>query len=99
MESEITRVPKALTNPGDPDASISAQTESFYSGALARISRFMLVLALSAILPLWIRYGPAICLRFAVGCGLAFLNVVWLKRVISGLADRITQTGDSRSGK
>ena len=59
----------------------------------------MLVLAILAIIPLWIRYGPAMCLGFAVGCAVAYLNFVWLKRVISGLADRITQTGDSRSGK
>jgi hypothetical protein len=39
------------------------------------------------------------CLGFAVGCAVAYLNFVWLKRVISGLADRITKTGDSRSGK
>jgi small-conductance mechanosensitive channel len=92
-------VPKTLTNPSDPDASLSPETDSFYSGALIRISRFMLVLALLAMVPLWMRYGPAMCLGFAVGCGVAYLNFVWLKRVISGLADRVTQTGDSRSGK
>jgi len=95
----VPSVPKALTNPIEPGTSLSPETESFYSGALTRISRFMLVLALLAIVPLWIRFGPAMCLGFAVGCGVANLNFVWLKRVISGIADRITQTGDSRSGK
>lgn len=59
----------------------------------------MLILALLAMAPLWIRFGPAMCMGFALGCAVAYLNFVWLKRVISGLADRITQTGDSRSGK
>jgi small-conductance mechanosensitive channel len=92
-------MPKTLTNFSDSDASVSGDTESFYSGALTRISRFMLILAVLTIIPLWIRYGPAICLGFLCGCAVAYLNFVWLKRVISGLADRITRTGDSRSGK
>ncbi|HZQ70170.1 MAG TPA: ATP synthase subunit I [Terriglobales bacterium] len=88
-----------MTDPAEPDLPLAEQTESFYSGALRRISRFMLAVAILAIVPLWIRYGPAVCLGFACGCGVAYLNFVWLKRVISGLADRITRTGDSRSGK
>ncbi len=55
----------------------------------------MLVLALLATIPIWIRYGFAMCLGFAVGCAIAYLNFVWLKRVCPRLADRITQTGDS----
>ena len=88
-----------MTDLSEPGTSIASESDSFYSAALTRISRFMLVLALLAIVPLWIRYGVAICLGFAVGCAVAYLNFVWLKRVISGLADRITKTGDSRSGK
>jgi hypothetical protein len=87
------------SEPGPSTATKTASSDSFYSGALSRISRFMLGLAIVAFLVLLIRYGLAMSLGFAVGCGVAFLNFVWLKRVISGLADRITQTGDSRSGK
>lgn len=59
----------------------------------------MLMLAAIAIIPMWIRYGAAICLGFACGCAVSYLNFVWLKRVISGLADRITRSGDRQSGK
>jgi len=92
-------VPTALIDRSDPDNAVASESVSFYSGALARIFRLMLVLALLTIVPLWIRYGLAMCLGFTVGCGVAYLNFVWLKRVISGLADRITKTGDNRSGK
>ena len=81
-----------LTDPANSTAADTARTDSFYSGALARISRCMLMLAALAIIPIWIRYGAAICLGFACGCAVAYLNFVWLKRVISGLADRITRT-------
>jgi hypothetical protein len=59
----------------------------------------MLALAILGLVAIWVRYGAAVSLGFVVGCAVAYLNFVWLKRVISGLADRITRTGDSRSGK
>jgi hypothetical protein len=92
---------KALSNSAHPtsDTTEATRSESFYSGALIRISRFMMVLAVLAMIPLWMRYGSGISVGFLCGCAVAFLNFVWLKRVISGLADRITRTGDSRSGK
>jgi hypothetical protein len=66
--------------------------ESFYSGALTRIPRFMIALALFLAVGAWLRFGWRIALGFACGCVIAYLNFHWLERVVSALADRATQT-------
>ncbi|MBZ5572091.1 MAG: ATP synthase subunit I [Acidobacteriia bacterium] len=79
------------------DALTSA--ESFYSGALRRIPRFMLVLALFFGMAAEIRFGWRVALGFVCGCGIAYLNLHWLERVVTALADKITQTGKAPSSK
>ena len=74
-------------------------SEAFYSGALDRISRLMLVLAIGLSATAWLRYGWRIALGFACGSALAYLNFHWLKRVVIGLADRATQSGQTQSGQ
>lgn len=76
-----------------------ADAESFYSGALDRIRLFMIVIATAATAAAWIRFGWRTALGLACGCAVAYLNFYWLKRVVSGLADRITQSGARKSGK
>jgi ATP synthase I chain len=71
--------------------------EAFYSGALDRISRFMLVLALTVSAAAWWRYSWHIALGFACGSAVAYLNFHWLKRVVTALADRATQPGHTQS--
>ena len=73
--------------------------EAFYSGALDRISRFMLVLALTVSAAAWWRYGWHIALGFACGSAVAYLNFHWLKRVVTALADRATQPGHTQSSR
>jgi hypothetical protein len=73
--------------------------EAFYSGALDRISRFMLVLALTVSAAAWWRYGWHIALGFACGSAVAYLNFHWLKRVVTALADRATQPGHTQSSQ
>ena len=68
------------------------RSESFYSGALARIPRFMVALAAVLSGVAWLRFGWRIALGFACGCAIAYLNFYWLGRVVSALADRATQT-------
>ena len=75
----------------------SAEADKFYSGAYGRILRFMLVLALVAALALGIALGWRVSLGFALGCAIASVNFYWLKRVVSALADRVTQSGGTRS--
>jgi hypothetical protein len=74
-------------------------SEAFYSGALVRIFRRMVVLALAlSAASLW-HYGWRIALGFACGSAVAYLNFHWLKRVVSALADRATQSGQTQSSQ
>jgi ATP synthase I chain len=75
------------------------QSEAFYSGALDRISRFMIVLAFGLSAATWWRYGWRIALGFACGSAVAYLNFHWLKRVVIALADRATQSGATQSSQ
>jgi hypothetical protein len=59
----------------------------------------MIVLALLAVIAGHILYGWRIALGLACGCAIAYLNFHWLKRVVSALADKATQSGKTQSGK
>jgi hypothetical protein len=72
-------------------------SESFYSGALVRIPRFMLGIGLILAAAAWARYGWRISLGFVCGCAIAYLNFHWLERVVTALADRATQTAYKQS--
>jgi ATP synthase I subunit len=74
-------------------------SEFFYSGALPRISRFMVVLALLATLAAWPLYGWRVMLGVAFGCAISYLNFHWLERVFTNLADRLSPTEPRRSSK
>ena len=75
----------------------AANSETFYSGALGRISRLMIVLAVALTAAGWWRYGWRVALGFACGCAVAYLNFHWLKRVIVALADRAAEPGGQQS--
>ena len=77
------------------DAEIRA--ESFYAGAVARIPRFMIGLALILSTVAWWLFGRRSALGFACGSSVAYLNFHWLEKVVSGLADRATQSGYRQS--
>jgi hypothetical protein len=72
--------------------------EHFYSGALDRIRRFMVVIAPSLILVAWWKLGMRPAVGFAVGCAVAYINFHWLKRVITGFVDRAAGATTSQSG-
>jgi len=71
----------------------------FYSGAVRRIRGFMVVLAVTLSAAAWWRFGLRSALGFALGCAIAYLNFHWLKRGVSGLADRVTNSAKPQSGK
>ena len=59
----------------------------------------MLVLApVLAVAAFW-RFGARAAAGFALGCVIAYLNFHWLKSGVSGLADRVTNSGKAQSGK
>ena len=69
-----------------------AAGEAFYAGALARITRLMIVLAVVSSGAAWWKYGWRVALGFVCGCAVAYLNFHWLKKVVAALADRATET-------
>lgn len=71
--------------------------EAFYSGALSRVARNMLVMAPLLTTAAWLKFGWRIALGLAAGCAISYLNFHWLKRVVSALADRTTQSGVKQS--
>lgn len=86
------------TNGVDSTEPIS-EADSFYTAALPRVRNFMLALAPALIAGALWRYGARAALGFLVGSVIAYLNFQWLKSGVSGLADRVTNTGKPQSGK
>jgi small-conductance mechanosensitive channel len=76
---------------------VETKAEAFYAGAMTRIPRFMLALAGALTFAAWLRHGWHIALGFACGCAIAYLNFYWLEHVVNGLAERVSQTGQSES--
>jgi ATP synthase I chain len=75
------------------------RSETFYSGALDRIRKFMIVLGVGLSVAAWAKFGSPSALGFSVGCVIAYLNFHWLKSGVSGLAHRVTNSGQAQSGK
>jgi hypothetical protein len=73
--------------------------DAFYAGALDRIRRSMIVLGVMVSAAAWWKYGRWAALGFLLGAVIAYLNFQWLKSGVSGLADRVTNTGKPQSGK
>ena len=71
--------------------------DAFYSGALTRIRNFMLALAPALTVAAWWKFGRPAALGVLCGCIIAYLNFHWLKNGVSGLADRVTNTGRAQS--
>ncbi|MGC1452263.1 MAG: ATP synthase subunit I [Candidatus Sulfotelmatobacter sp.] len=85
--------------PPDSSAQMTTPGESFYSGAIDRIRNCMIALAFVLSAATWWQFGRAPALGFLCGCIIAYLNFQWLKSGVSGLADRVTDSGKPRSGK
>ena len=84
---------------GEPNLAQAVAAEHFYSGALHRIGRFMAVLGPLLVAAAWWRFGVRPAVGFAFGCGIAYVNFHWLKRVIAGFVDRATGAATSHSGQ
>ncbi len=84
------------TSDGPPAA--TAATDTFYANSLTRIRNFMLVLGSAFAVAAALKFGFRPALGFLLGSTIAYLNFHWLKSVVSGLADRATNTGKPQSG-
>jgi hypothetical protein len=89
--------------PSEPDTELDAAraeaSEHFYSGALARIGRFMAAIVPVLVTVAWWRFGLRSAIGFAFGCAIAYINFHWLKRVIAGFVDHATGGAKSESGR
>jgi len=98
MVRAILNVNQSMSSIGEgPDH--AAESENFYSSALLRIRNFMLVLAPAFCAAAWIKFGGRTAAGLLLGCIIAYLNFQWLKRGVSGLADKVTNSGKRQSGK
>ena len=73
--------------PAEPGPELRA--ESFYSGALRRIVRTLMALAVLFPIPIAWRYGLATAAGFFLGAALSWLNFKSLVRGVEGLMNRI----------
>jgi hypothetical protein len=86
-------------NQGDANSDNSTPTsEAFYAGALDRIRYSMVGIAVALSAAAWWKFGRSAASGFLCGTVIAYLNFHWLKSGVSGLADRVTQSGKSQSG-
>ena len=87
--------------PESPERASQADpvAEQFYSGALTRIRNFMLVLGPLLTIAAAVRFGYHAALGFLLGSVISYLNFHWLKSGVSGLADKVTNSGKPQSGK
>src|SRR5882724_4019432 len=85
-------------NQSEAKSDSSPTSDGFYAGALDRIRNSMIALALTLSIASWWRFGRDAALGFGCGCVIAYLNFHWLKSGVSGLADRVTNTGKAQSG-
>lgn len=84
---------RPTANGDSPDPAATA----FYSGALERIKRYMLVIGAAATIAVGLTLGWQVGVGVLLGCVVAWLNFHWLKQAVSALADRVTATGRKQS--
>ena len=70
-----------------------------YTGVLRRIRRAMLVVGILAPLVAWLWLGWRIAAGLACGCGIAYVNFEWLVNSVEGMAERMANQGNPRSGQ
>ena len=69
--------------------------ERFYSSALDRIRRFILVLGAVGVAACLVWFGWVAAAGFFVGAIISYLNHAWLERVVGAVGERVT-SGQSR---
>jgi hypothetical protein len=87
------------TSDGDTPVPTAGPSDDFYSQALERIHKFMLVLGVAAVITGTAMFGWRIGVGFTVGGGVAFLNFYWLKKVVAGVAAATIQSGTPASSR
>ena len=76
-----------------------ASPEIFYAGALRRISRSMIFLAIFFTFVALLRFNWRIALGFSIGCAVSYLNFHWLERGVKAFAERVADAGSIQSSR
>jgi small-conductance mechanosensitive channel len=80
-------------------AKTEAAAEHFYSGALDRIRRCMAGLGPLCVVGAGWKFGLRSAVGMACGCAIAYINFLWLKRVITGFVDRAVGAETAQTGQ
>lgn len=87
---------RPVSDPSTPNS--VSDSERFYSDALLRIRRFMVGLGACGVVVCLVRFGRVVAGGFLLGALLAYMNHVWLERVIDALGERITSGRSTERG-
>jgi ATP synthase I chain len=77
---------------------LNSSNETFYTQAMSRIARFMVAIALVAIVVSLSMFGWRSAVGIVAGCAVGALSFGWLKRIAIAIAERATNMGRSQSG-
>ncbi|MBI1741074.1 MAG: ATP synthase subunit I [Acidobacteriales bacterium] len=89
-----------MTNPPNPEAvTENAASESFYSRALPRMLRTMLVVSVLLLFPVFWFYGWVGAIGVAAGSAVSYINFRALARGVEALADRIVNQHSQEKGR
>lgn len=89
-----------MTNQQSPKVSAeNRQAESFYSRALPRMLRTMLIVSVLLLAPVFWFYGWAGVIGVAAGSAVSYVNFRALARGVEGLADRIVNQQSKERGR
>ncbi|HXM22723.1 MAG TPA: ATP synthase subunit I [Terriglobales bacterium] len=88
------------TSPTHPPESpvIETQSNRFFSGAIRRMLRFVLIVGLAFTLAALWRFGLLIGLGFGAGASTAYLSFHSLSRAVETLAKRVAETNRPTQG-
>src|SRR3954469_8481485 len=81
-----------------PQAQNSQTSDLFYSGAIERIKRIILILGLVLAPVVWPSLGIKPAAGFLLGAALSYANFQILAKAVHGLAGRIVDNGSQEEG-
>jgi hypothetical protein len=73
------------------DAALSG--EDFYSRAMERIRRMMVVLGIAGVITSGTYLGWRVALGLTLGSAIGFLNFYWLQKVVNGIGELTVRSG------
>jgi hypothetical protein len=88
-----------MTSPSNPEfPAESAESEAFYSRAIPRMLRIMLVVSVVLLLPVFWFYGLAGMIGWAAGTVVSYINFRTLISGVEALGDRIVNRQSKEKG-